>query len=86
MHEFSLLASLLKKIEQIRQAEQAESVTRVAVQIGPLAHISAAHFREHFDHAVQNTPLAGAQLEITLSTDPEAPDAQDILLLQIDVC
>lgn len=85
MHEFSLLADLIKKINQILDAEKAERVLRVSVKIGALAHISGQHFREHFEHAVIGTPLAGATLMIEESTDEMDPDAQSIVLKSVEV-
>lgn len=85
MHEFSLLANLFKKIEAIRAAENASKVVKVSVKIGALAHISGDHFREHFEHASQNTSFADAELEIEVSQDENAPDAQDIVLKSIEV-
>ncbi|PIQ25484.1 hydrogenase nickel incorporation protein HypA [bacterium (Candidatus Blackallbacteria) CG17_big_fil_post_rev_8_21_14_2_50_48_46] len=85
MHEFSLLADLLRKIETVRQEEQAEKIVSLTVKLGALSHISACHFREHFEHAIQGTPLAGAELEIEVATDEMAPDAQDIRLLSVEV-
>ena len=85
MHEFSLLADLLRKIETVREDNKAERVTRVGVWIGALAHISAAHFREHFDHAVRETALAGAQLDTELSSDERDPNAQQIILRSVEV-
>lgn len=85
MHEFSLLADLLRKIEEVRQKEGAEKVVSVTVKLGALAHISADHFREHFEHAVQDGPIAGAKLMVTEDHDEMAPDAQDIRLLSLEV-
>lgn len=85
MHEFSLLADLLRKIEDIRQREKAEKVISVSVKLGALSHISAEHFREHFEHAVQAGPIAGAELIVTVDSDEMADDAQDIRLMSLDV-
>lgn len=85
MHEFSLLADLIKKINQILAAEKADRVLRVSVKIGALAHISGEHFQEHFEHAVCGTPLAGAVLMIEESADEMDPDAQSIVLKSVEV-
>ena len=55
MHEFSLLADLMKKIDEVAKKENAEKVVSLKVWIGALAHISADHFREHFEHAAKDT-------------------------------
>ncbi|MBT9544063.1 MAG: hydrogenase maturation nickel metallochaperone HypA [Candidatus Sericytochromatia bacterium] len=85
MHEFSLLANLLRKIEDTAQRENASRVVSVSVKIGALAHISGSHFREHFEHAVRGTRCEGAELIIEEDSDPNAPDAQSILLIRIEV-
>ena len=57
----------------------------VAVWIGALAHISASHFREHFEDGSRGSLAQGARLDIEVSDDPEHPQAQDILLRSIEV-
>ena len=85
MHEFSLLANLMKKINQIAGDNQAERVTQVHVSLGALSHISADHFREHFVHAAKGTVAENAELEITVKTDETDPLAQEILLVSLEV-
>lgn len=85
MHEFSLIADLLRKIESLARSERADRVTCVRVRIGALAHISADHFREHFSDGVRGTRAEGARLEIEVSEDMNDPRAQDILLQSVDV-
>ena len=85
MHEFSLLADLLDKIHKVAAEQNAMSVTAVKVRIGALAHISADHFREHFEHATRDTIIELARLDIAASTDEAAPDAQDIVLESVEV-
>lgn len=88
MHEMSLMDDLFKKIKEIAAINQAEFVSKVAVEIGALAHISPDHFREHFV-AFQNTPdnrlIKSASLSIVFNADIDHPRAQDITLLSIDV-
>jgi hydrogenase nickel incorporation protein HypA/HybF len=57
----------------------------VKVKLGALAHISAEHFREHFQQAARGTAAEGARLDIDVSTDESDPCAQDILLKSVDV-
>ncbi|MBD3232475.1 MAG: hydrogenase maturation nickel metallochaperone HypA [candidate division Zixibacteria bacterium] len=85
MHEFSLLEDLLNKIKQIASENNSKQVVGVKIRIGALAHISAAHFREHFEHASSGTVAEGAELEITTSEDQEDPNAQDILLESVEL-
>ncbi|BBM88252.1 hydrogenase maturation nickel metallochaperone HypA [Candidatus Uabimicrobium amorphum] len=85
MHEYSLLADLMRKIQNIAQEQQADKVTLVKVKLGALAHISADHFREHFEHSSNNTVAEGAELEIEVLTDTNDPNAQQIILDSIEV-
>ena len=85
MHEMSLFAGLLRKLDEIAQKEGASKIVRVQVQIGPLAHISGPHFREHFEAGTRGSMAEGAQLDIEMLEDHEHPQAQDIVLLSVDV-
>jgi hydrogenase nickel incorporation protein HypA/HybF len=85
MHEFSLLNNLMNKIETIAQEQKAKKVLGVKVKLGALAHISAGHFREHFERASQGTVADNAKLEIAVSDDINDPNAQEILLDSVEV-
>jgi hydrogenase nickel incorporation protein HypA/HybF len=85
MHEFSLIADLMRKISAIAREQDAGRISSVKVKLGALAHISGEHFREHFEQAALGTPAEGARLEIDVSTDESDPCAQDILLQSVDV-
>jgi len=85
MHEHSLTAGLIKKITDIARINGAEKVVRVTVRLGALCHISADHFREHFEEAARGTVADGSDLVIESATDTQDPTAQDILLLSVDV-
>ncbi|MFN0123187.1 MAG: hydrogenase/urease maturation nickel metallochaperone HypA [Blastocatellia bacterium] len=85
MHELSLIADLLRKIEAISREQGSRRVTGVKVRIGALAHISADHFRDHFTHAVHGTVAEGAWLETETLTDIADPHAQEILLDSVEV-
>ncbi len=82
MHEMSLMADLLRKVEATAQAQQVVSVT---VKLGALSHISPEHFREHFAQATRGTIAEGARLEIEVLTDLSDPQAQQIVLDSVEV-
>jgi hydrogenase nickel incorporation protein HypA/HybF len=85
-HEFSLMADLMRKIEDtVRQDGGHGRIVGVTVKLGALAHISAAHFRDHFQHAARGSVAAGAQLHIIESADATDPHAQDIMLESVEV-
>lgn len=85
MHELSLMNNLFHKIEQIAKNESACAVSKVHVKIGALAHISAEHFREHFDELRENSVAKEAELLITVDHDIYHPQAQDITLISVEV-
>lgn len=85
MHEFSLMADLLRQIEQVARKQEAERVVAVTVKLGALAHISASHFREHFVEGAKGTRAEGAKLIVEACEDADDPHAQDILLQSIEV-
>ncbi len=85
MHEHSLIANLLSKIDAVAREQNAARVVGVSMWIGALAHISAWHFREHFEAGSRGSLAEGARLDIELSDDPDHPQAQDILLRRIEV-
>lgn len=85
MHEMSLMSDLLAKIDHLARQNGAQKVVTVRVWLGALSHISAAHFREHFEAGTRGTVAEGAALEVETSEDVEDPNAQDILLKSIDV-
>jgi hydrogenase nickel incorporation protein HypA/HybF len=85
MHEFSLMADLLRKIESVAQQEGAIKVSSVKVRLGALCHISPEHFRDHFMRASRGTVAEGAELAIEVARDPADPRAQDIYLESVAV-
>lgn len=85
MHEMSLLADLMDKIKMLAREHEAEEITEVTVRLGALSHISAGHFREHFEHAARGTLAEEARLTVVEDDDMNAPHAQDIMLESVDL-
>ncbi len=85
MHEASLMNSLMNKIKQLAEQEQARQVTTVRVWLGALSHMSAEHFQEHFYQSSKDTIAQGATLDIEVSSNISDPNAQEILLRSIEV-
>ena len=85
MHEFALMKNLLKQIQNIAEANNATKVVSVTVQLGALSHISAGHFREHFEQDSHFTIAEGAELIVVELDDINDPHAQDILIKQVVV-
>jgi hydrogenase nickel incorporation protein HypA/HybF len=85
MHEASLMAGLMRRIDEIAAAEDARRIVGVSVWLGALSHMSAAHFTEHFEEAAAGTIAEGARLDIDVSDDTGDANAQDILLRSVEV-
>ena len=85
MHELSLIADLMRKVESIAAGEKAAKVLEVNVKLGALAHISPEHFRDHFAHAARGTIAENARLLVELSEDAQDPHAQEIVLESVTV-
>lgn len=85
MHEHSLMNNLMSKILGLAEKEQAGQVTKVSVKLGALSHMSAEHFKEHFDIAAKGTIAENATIDAEEAQDMHDPHAQTILLKSIDV-
>ena len=85
MHEASLMKGLMRRIDALAGAENARRVSAVSVWLGALSHMSAEHFREHFDEAASGSIAEGARLDIDVSDDIDDPNAAEVVLRSIDV-
>ncbi len=85
MHEFSLMADLFRKIENISQENDGCKIVGIKVNLGALSHITPGHFAEHFEEFSKGTSAEGAMLEIEQLDDTNDPNAQDILLDSVKV-
>jgi hydrogenase nickel incorporation protein HypA/HybF len=84
-HELSLMADMLRKVEAVAHAEGADHVICVSVRLGALAHISPGHLREHFEMAATGTVAEGARVDVEVNEDVDDPQAQEIVLLSVEV-
>ena len=85
MHEASLMKDLMGKIEGVARQQKASRVLGISVRLGALSHMSADHFREHFEVASHGTVAEGARLNIEVLTDLNDPHAQEILLDSVEI-
>ncbi len=85
MHETGMVRDLIRRIDQAVAANGAVRVLGVQVWLGALSHLSAEHFREHFEIESRGTPAEGAQLTITESTDETDPRAQRLMLESLEL-
>lgn len=85
MHEMSLINDLMAKVMRVARDNGAVRVRTVTLQLGPLAHISPEHLREHFVEAAVGTVAERADLIVETLTDIHHPQAQDIVLKRLEV-
>lgn len=85
MHEASLMADLMRRVEEIARAEKAQRVVELSVWLGALSHMSKGHFIEHFEHAAAGGIADGARLDITLSDDAGHPNAERVIIESVVV-
>ena len=85
MHEMTLINGLLNKLESIAKEQKAKRIVSVKIKLGALSHISADHFRGHFEEGTSGSLAEGARLEIETSADINDPHAQQILLESVEV-
>ncbi len=85
MHEASLMNNLMDKILSIANDNNATKVVRVDVWLGALSHMSPLHFGEHYEESSKGTIAEGAELHCEISEVINHPNAQDILLKNIEV-
>ena len=83
MHESRLVTDILSTVESVAQANNADQVEVIRIEIGALSHITPDGFSGHFDLVSRGTVADGARLDITKSEDLDAPDALDIRLVSI---
>ncbi len=84
MHEDSMMADLLKKIEAVAR-DNGGRVVSIRVKLGALSHITRELFEEHFLIRTRGTPVEGARLKVEQMTDTANPNAQEILLESIEL-
>ena len=84
MHERALLADLVREIESVASRERAKRVVGVRVRVGPMSHMTPAHFVEHFVDATRGTVADGARCDVD-AIDPRDPLAQSIVLESVEL-
>lgn len=85
MHEMGLFRDLMEKLSQIAEEHPGKRIQKISLSLGALSHLSADHFRYHFDALCKGTAAEGAALDITVDSDKNASHAQGILLQSVDV-
>jgi hydrogenase nickel incorporation protein HypA/HybF len=84
MHERALLADLVRELEAVATREGAKAISSVRVRVGPMSHMTPAHFVEHFVDATRGTVAEGARCDVE-QIDPRDPLAQSIVLESVEL-
>jgi hydrogenase nickel incorporation protein HypA/HybF len=85
MHEQATIRDLVAVVEQVALEHYATRVVRIKVRLGALSHFTPEHFAEHWQDATRGTIAAGSKVEATLLEDLTDPDAQGVVLEDIEV-
>jgi hydrogenase nickel incorporation protein HypA/HybF len=85
VHEKALMDDLIRKLEATAAAEGSGRVLQIRVRLGALSHFTPEHFRQHFDDAARGTVADGAEVAAELAHDPTAPDAQSVVLEEVEL-
>lgn len=85
MHEHSVIAGLIRKLQEIAESEGVDRIHSLTVRLGALCHLSPDHFREHFLHESRGTAAENASLLINVSDDISDANAQEVLLESIEL-
>lgn len=85
MHEASLMRGLMRRVFDVAASHGARRVVALRVRLGALSHMSATHFREHFEVAAAGTIAEHARIEAIVETDVASPTAADVVLESVEV-
>jgi hydrogenase nickel incorporation protein HypA/HybF len=85
MHEEAMVRDLVRRVEEVVRDAGAERPSGVRLWLGALAHVTEAGLRDRWALAVRGTPLAGARLEVDVSTDIADARAESIVLESVQV-
>jgi hydrogenase nickel incorporation protein HypA/HybF len=64
VHELAVCQGMLRQVMDITRREQARTVTRILVQVGPLSGVEPRLLAQAFPISSAGTPAAGAVLEL----------------------
>lgn len=85
MHELSLIHDLLGKIESVVKENGGNRAVAVEVWLGAFSHLSRDRFADYFEQFSRGTVAEGAWLDIEVSEDTNDPNAQQVLLRNVEI-
>ena len=85
MHELSLINNLLGKIDSVVRENGGKRAVSVEVWLGALSHLSRDRFADYFEQFSKGTLAEDAWLDIQVSDDNDDPNAQQVLLRNVEI-
>jgi hydrogenase nickel incorporation protein HypA/HybF len=85
MHEEVLLRDLRRKLEEVAAGHPAHRITRVAIEVGALSHVTERALRARWSETTGGTAAEGSRLEVRSLSDPHDPRAAELRLVEVDV-
>jgi hydrogenase nickel incorporation protein HypA/HybF len=85
VHEYSLVADLIRKAEAVAREQNARKVVGLRIRIGAASHLSPNHLRDHFSIAAAGSLVHGASLDIQAITNQADPLAREIVLESVEL-
>ena len=85
MHEQATIRDLVRTDEHVAAENDATRVVRIKVRLGALSHFTPEHFLEHWQDATAGTIAEGSKVDAELSEDLTDPNAQGVVLEDIEI-
>ena len=85
MHEQATIRDLVATVLHFAEENDATRVVRIKVRLGALSHFTPEHFLEHWQDATGGTIAEGSKVEAELSEDLTDPNAQGVILEDIEI-
>lgn len=85
MHEQAQMKDLVAKVLAVAEENDAKRVVRIKVKLGALSHFTPEHFEEHWLDAAAGTIAEGCKIEAELSGDLSDPQAQGVVLEDVEI-
>ena len=85
MHEQATIRDLVATVLHVAEENAATRVVRIKVRLGALSHFTPEHFLEHWQDATGGTLAEGSKVEAELSEDLTDPNAQGVILEDIEI-
>jgi hydrogenase nickel incorporation protein HypA/HybF len=84
-HELATMRDIVRAVERVAEANGATRVVRIKVRLGALSHFTPEPFLEHWQDASVGTVGEGAEVEAHLSEDYAEPNAQGVVLEDVEI-